>query len=243
MHKFRKLWDKQKNDFMIEHKTMGNLELFSLVCERFPECAGITFNAFCKARSRAGASLVTKPYQSRRKISIGDETVQRGYVYVKTEKGNVQKNKIVYMENHPEYVEEAGDQFVFLDGDNRNFDPENIFLLKNREKSIFQFCGGTCKGNPEATRINILRARLKIAELDLAEKAGLVCNYGSGRQLKDDRNEKSRTYSKRHRQNNLARCREQARKRYRNMTPEQRERYREYHREYERKKRNDEVSV
>lgn len=233
------IWDNAKNNFMLERKSVSNIELFNMVIESFPELNGISYNAFLKARSRAGACSRKIEYKPRRKVQLYGEKIKGGYVLVKTENGDIPKQKYIYMNANPDYKETKGDQFIFLDGNKRNFEVNNIYLLRNRERGVFQMEGGVVPGNPEATKLNILKARLKLARLDVAEKAGLTCDYGNGRRLWEDMNTKARNYNRQYRQEHLEHCRERSRNRYKNMTPEQKQRYNEYHKKWYLKKKGE----
>lgn len=120
---------------------------------------------------------------------IGAEHEKKGYIYVKIAQPDiwVSKFKYVYMQTHPDYIPSKEDQFITLDGNRRNFDPDNIYLMKKREAAIFVQYGGNKSGDPEITKLNVIRARLKLAMLDQAEKIGQVTTYTKGRRLKGDK--------------------------------------------------------
>ena len=106
------------------------------------------------------------------------------------------KQKWIWMETHPWLYNTVSknDLFVFLDGDNRNFNPNNIYKVTRGELCIVNNMGGIKKGNPELALLKIAQAKLKIATLDAGEKIGEVVDYGGGRAFRDDFNEKARIY-------------------------------------------------
>lgn len=86
---------------------------------------------------------------------------------------------------------------MFLDGDNRNFDPNNIERVPLRIMGQFNLAGGCEVGNPEVTKLRILLAKMKMARFDCGEKLGLVVNAGSARcrGFREERNRKAREYN------------------------------------------------
>ena len=94
----------------------------------------------------------------------------------------------MYLETHPREVKNINetDVFIFLDGDNRNFAPNNIERLERKLQPAFIHCGGVVKGNATLSRINLARAKLTVAMLDAGEKIGICGRTGSnGRYLKE----------------------------------------------------------
>lgn len=165
--------------------------------EKFPE-SNFSINAVSVKMSEVGACQKRKHSCNNRPLY--SERTKKGYVQIKVAQPSVwwQKQRWVYIETHPEEYNdiEETDCYYFLDGNNKNFNPNNIVRVKRREQTVFQFLGGVVKDNPELTKQHILQARLKLAQLDVGEKLGLVADGGGGRVFIDERNAKARAYQK-----------------------------------------------
>lgn len=240
------VWTPERNQWLIENtKGLKRLEAYEKFCAAFPEI-NTTIIAVSNQRSRLRCSEYEQKHGSTKIRPLYSERQKKGYLFVKVAMPSVwwSKAKFVYVATHPE---EAGeiletDAFYFLDGNNRNFDWRNIALVHRREQAIFQYYGGCVKGNPEATKIHILQARLKLVQLDAAEKIGDVMMMGDSRVIKKDHNEKARAYSQWRRDNDpeyRERMKQKMRLRSKEMTPEQKERHREVCRRYMARKREE----
>lgn len=164
--------------------------------DKFPE-SDFTEHAIATKMSEVGASR--KRCSSWKTKPLYSEQEKKHYIQIKVAQPNVwwQKQKWVYLETHPwEYknINET-DVFIFLDGDNRNFAPNNIERLERKLQPAFIHCGGIIKGNATLSRINLARAKLTVAMLDVGEKIGICGRTGNnGRFLKERRNELARKY-------------------------------------------------
>lgn len=252
MKKFRKIWDEEKNDFLRRTEGLPRLDALATFYAAYPECVGdVSPPAFFNQRCRVGAAE-KRPngYKgSRTPRPIGAEQVKKGYVRIKVAQPNVwmSKAKWVYKNAHPGEDLSERSNYIFLDGDNRNFSPDNIERVSLKLMGVFTLLGGTEEGCPEATRVRIAQAKLKLAELDLAEKVGevaFVTNKGRVmRVYKPRRNERIRAYSKkvtadpkrRRRRNEWAKG-YLAKKR---LDPEWVEKHRKYAREWAKRKREE----
>ena len=76
-------------------------------------------------------------------------------------------------ETHPGEQTEKTDNFIFLNGNNRDFRPVNIERIESKYRISFFKFGGVDE-NPEITKIRILQAKMRVAQLDLGEKIGTV---------------------------------------------------------------------
>lgn len=151
---------------------------------------GISFNGFLEMRSRLKLSPFTRQSYSTKCRPLYSEQIKKGYVRIKVAMPNVwwSKAKWVYLETHPEELKniQENDCFYFLDGNNRNFDPDNIFLVHRREQAIFQYFGGVVKDDPQQTKIHLLQARLKLTRLDKMQDIGQIKYFGNYRMTLDD---------------------------------------------------------
>jgi hypothetical protein len=89
---------------------------------------------------------------------------------------------------------------------------------------VFNSFGGCEKENPEITKLNLLRAKHKVALLDVGEKLGLTVNYGVGRCFREDVNTRAKEY--RNRPEIKIKRAEQRREKMHRMKEEQPEKYR-----------------
>lgn len=241
MKNFRKIWDDEKNAFVKSTKGMTPGDAYAAFLERYPGI-DVTRVAFCNQRSRLGAAGVcTNPNFARTPKPLYSEQIKKGLVRIKIAQPNVwiSKAQFVYMQAHPEEDYSERSNYIFLDGDTRNFNPDNIARVSLKIIGIFVQMGGTVRGNAEATRIRLAQAKLKSATYDLGEKIGTVVTVGHTRMFRKDRNEKARTYQRKaaadperkKRRNEKAREYERQRKA---NDPEYREKLRAYSREWAR---------
>lgn len=227
MKNFRKIWDDEKNAFVKSTKGMTPGDAYAAFLERYPGI-DVTRVAFCNQRSRLGAAGVcTNPNFARTPKPLYSEQIKKGLVRIKIAQPNVwiSKAQFVYMQAHPDEDYSERSNYMFLDGNTRNFDPDNIARVSLKIIGIFNSMGGTVRGNAEATRIRLAQAKLKRATLDLGEKAGLVVTQGHTRKFREDVNAAAR------KQNAKAREYERQRKA---SDPEYREKLRTYSREWAR---------
>lgn len=239
-----KIWTPEIKQWLIDNtKGMKRQEAYELFCKTFPEVK-TTLTGISNERSRLRCAEYTCSHPSTKQKPLYAEHIKKGYVFVKVAQPSVwwSKARFVYVATHPE---EAGelletDSFYFLDGNNRNFDWQNIVLVHRKEQCLFMAEGGIVPGHPDETRLNLLRARLKLAQLDAGERAGLVVKHGNSRFFREELNRKTRERLKKKYHSDeefRTRSRQYVKKYKRNMTTEQKERLRTYQREWARKKR------
>lgn len=194
MKHFRKIWDNEKDRWLREHKEMNRKEAYKLFLKSFSDVSDITDRAFYNERSRIGAVAVHNTRRSTRAKPLYSEQTKKGYVKIKVAQPNVWKTKSrwVYEETHPWEDFSERSNYIFLDGNNRNFNPNNIERVPLKLMGIFNRLGGCAKGNPEVTRLRILQAKLKAAQFDAGEKLGDVVRYGHGRASRSKKAELSR---------------------------------------------------
>lgn len=225
-----KYWNEERNQWLIDNtKGLSRNDAYDLFCKTFPD-EHITLTALCNQRSRLRCAAYTCTHTSTKQRPLYAEQVKSGYVNIKVAQPSVwwPKAKWVYIATHPEEVGEIlpTDAFYFADGNNRNFDWKNIILVHRQEQPVFVGFGGVVPGKPEETKIHLLQARLKLKQLDVGEKLGLVTTIGNGRAFREDRNRKAREYHRRKYNNDEEyrnRVRRYAKEYNMRMTPEQRE--------------------
>ena len=191
MKKFRKVWTPEINEWLKTTKGMTPGEAYALFLKTYPDIKDVTRIAFCNQRSRMGAAGPSyNPKFSRAPRSLYSEQIKKGYVRIKIAQPNVwiSKAKWVYMETHPEEYEICSTtraNYIFLDGNTRNFHPDNIARVPLNIISIFNNLGGTIKGEPELTRLRLTQAILKSKILDKMEECGKVNKYATFRSDKE----------------------------------------------------------
>lgn len=177
-----KKWTAQQESFLVEHVAEGDIKkLVRLFNETF--CTNFSYASVQWKRYTLG--IKTRECRARvRWRPVGSECVKKGYVRVKVAEPNAweQKQVWIYKQAHPEEVFEKYDSVVFLDGNNRNFNLENLFRVSKNEMGVLNRAYGSIKKNsdPQQNLNTILQIRLKIKLLDRAEPLGLVRNLGKG---------------------------------------------------------------
>ena len=244
------VWTPERKQWLIENtKGLGRQEAYDKFKAAFPDVQ-TTINGITDMRSRLKCAAYTRAHPSTRLKPLYSEHTKKGYIFVKVAMPNVwwSKAKFVYVATHPEKAGEIleTDSFYFLDGNNRNFDWQNIELVHRYEQTLFINCGGIVPGQPDISRIHLLQARLRLKQIDAAEKIGDVVIVNHFRVIKSERNAKAREYQKRKRDTDPEynrRHREYAKNARKNWTPEKRQRVRDYQREWAKNKRLKEQGV
>lgn len=221
MKHFRKIWDKQKHDFLMEHKEMKIDDCYQLFLKTFPEASDVTPTAFRNERSRIGAISIkykngSKNHASRAPKPLYSEHEKKGYIRIKVGQPNewMFKQHYVWWQNTGHKPEPKKEMVIFLDGNNRNFDFNNLFLITREAVGIFNNPNlhlGMIKGQPELTKINAMNAMLIVLTRKLGRKVGLVSESNGA--FKDDNARK-------------------AREKKQQMTKDEREEYNKKRREY-----------
>lgn len=212
----------------MKHREMKITDCYQLFLQTFPDASDVTRTAFCNERSKIGAisekyKIQNKNHGSRAPKPIFSEQIKKDYVKIKIEQPNVWmfKHHYVWWKNTGHKPEPKKETVIFLDGNNRNFDFNNLFLLPRACIAILNNPGnklGIVPGNPELTKINAMNAVLIHQIFEQGKKNGLV-SKASGR-FKSDMNE----YQK---------------NRMKNLTPEEKEKQRIKRQEYFQKIKND----
>lgn len=244
MRKFRRIWDDAKRAWLEANKGVPRKLRYEFFLLEFPDAADVTFVAFCNEASRIGATMVKNPHRSKLARPVGSEQVKKGYVRIKVAQPNVwmSKAKWVYMKAHPDEDLSERSNYVFLDGNNRNFAPENIRRVPAKAMGLFNLMGGTEAGNPGATAARIAMAKLKLAQFDAGERLGLVrASEKGGRRFKDDVRAEARRHCKAVAADPERRAKRNAYVRAylaeKSKDPDWKERRRKYQREWARKQR------
>jgi len=221
MKNFRKIWDQEKNEFLLAHKNEPILESYKLFCEKFPD-ADVTETSYRNQRSRIGAVFNhRKTYSTRAKPLLSEHT-KKGYIRIKIAQPNVWmfKQHYVWMINTGHKPNPKTETVIFLDGNNRNFNFENLFLLPRNCICILNnpyLKLGIVKDNPEMSLINCHTAMLIKEYHNKAKDLGLLNSQG---QFKDAINKRARL---------------------RNSTPERKEKLRLNQKKYYQKLKSDPI--
>lgn len=238
-----KKWTAEHDTLLHEIKGKSAAERFRIFNEVFPGFTNKT--GLLNRASRIGAVVKKCPRKGHTKARpLYSEQFKKGYVRIKVAQPSTwwQKSKWVWVATHPGEPFDEKDCYYFMDGDNRNFAPDNIEKLGRHEITAFQQCGGIVPGQPELSRLNLLRARLKLAQLDAGEKIGEVVTQAHYRVFREERNAKARERNRRryatdpeYRQKIVSYAK--ANRERIKSDPERLEKRRRYQREWARKKR------
>ena len=168
-------WTPEMLDFVKSTKGQDRETAYKAFCEKF---TGITAMAFYGQRSRSKVAP-NKPHGSNKRAKLYEERVKGDYVQIKVAMPASWKSKArwVWEETHPGEQTAKTDTFIFLNGNNRDFRPENIERIEAKLRILLIKFGGADE-NPDVTRVRILQAKMRSAQLDLGEKIGTVRLYG-----------------------------------------------------------------
>lgn len=141
----------------------------------------VTPCAFYNQRSRSGISPKKPRCKGTSTRPLYAESMSKNEIRIKVAQPNVwiSKTRWVWEETHPGELAEESDNFFFANGDKTDYNPKNIIRVKARERTLFIQAGGV-NTDPEITKLNLYNARLKLAQLDLGEKIGIVKAYKHG---------------------------------------------------------------
>ena len=164
-------WTPEMLDFVKSTKGQDRETAYKALCEKF---TGITAMAFYGQRSRSKVAP-NKPHGSNKRAKLYEERVKGDYVQIKVAMPASWKSKArwVWEETHPGEQTAKTDTFIFLNGNNRDFRPVNIERIEGKYRTLFLKFGGADE-NPDVTRVRILQAKMRSAQLDLGEKIGTV---------------------------------------------------------------------
>lgn len=96
---------------------------------------------------------------------VGSFQEKKGYIRIKVAEPNhwMQYQRYVWEQNHPGESAE-GKTVIFMDGNNRNFDPANLECVERGELSVMAKLGCTAESSREERELYLLRARLVCAK-------------------------------------------------------------------------------
>lgn len=96
---------------------------------------------------------------------VGSFQEKKGYIRIKVAEPNkwMQYQRYVWEQNHPGQSAE-GKTVIFMDGNNRNFDPSNLECVERGELSVMSALGCTAESSREERELYLLRARLVCAK-------------------------------------------------------------------------------
>ena len=96
---------------------------------------------------------------------VGSFQIKKDYVRIKVAEPNrwMQYQRYVWEQNHPGESAE-GKTVIFMDGNNRNFDPNNLECVERGELSVMSAMGCTAESTREERELFLLRARLICAK-------------------------------------------------------------------------------
>lgn len=121
----------------------------------------------CLLKKKPKPPKKKKPRIPHNKRKIGDERVDKdGYIIVKIANPSVWMRKGRYLYEKYHNVKLGRNDFIiFLDGDKRNFNKENLYRVTQEEIAVFNKCFKIHE-NPEATRAGILLSKIKLKKFE-----------------------------------------------------------------------------
>jgi len=164
--------------------------------------------AFTTHLCEHGIHLNLKPWQNgtgtfggRAPRPVGSEQFKKGYIRVKVAMPNKWKLKGVYVWEtaHGETLDNRHECVIFLDGNNRNFEPSNLEKIPRTIMAVLNNLrspGDTA----EDVKIKIALAELKHAKHEAARRQGLCYERDykhGGRAIKSDAVARARKYNQR----------------------------------------------
>lgn len=160
-----------------EHGYRCRQELLDELNATFGTSFSIT--AFCTHCYESGIQLglafsnskVVRGEAHWRHRPVGSLQEKKGYVRIKVAEPNhwMQYQRYVWEQVHPGQSAE-GMTVIFMDGDNRNFEPSNLERVTRAELSVMAALGHTADMTREERELVLLRARIAIAQMKLAGK-------------------------------------------------------------------------
>lgn len=160
-----------------EHGYRCRQELLDELNATFGTSFSIT--AFCTHCYESGIQLglafsnskVVRGEAHWRHRPVGSLQEKKGYVRIKVAEPNhwMQYQRYVWEQAHPGQSAE-GMTVIFMDGDNRNFEPSNLERVTRAELSVMAALGHTADMTREERELVLLRARIAIAQMKLAGK-------------------------------------------------------------------------
>lgn len=109
-------------------------------------------------------------------VPVGTESELKGYIIVKTDKPDGLSARRWWKFKHHLIWEEAygeipkGMNVIFADGNNRNFDLDNLILVSDAELAIMNKCNLYFKDDADATKCGVGIAKLMIRRKERAKK-------------------------------------------------------------------------
>ena len=241
-----KVYKKEITDWLITNTNkMKSKTAFELFQKQFPDVK-VSYASFKQKRSDLA---ITEHQLKTRCRPLYSERICGKRLCIKVQLSPskwVSKQSWIYKETHPEELNEIrlDDCFVFADGNTNNFAVENIIRVPIKFMANFIRLGGVVKGNADATKINLARAKLNSSILDCLEDLGEVCHHtGTSRVTKEKSREARRRYLEKVYSDPeklkiyKEKINERNKTRWANLTEEQKIKQRQRAREWARKKR------
>lgn len=126
---------------------------------------------------------------------VGSFQIKKDYVRIKVAEPNrwMQYQRYVWEQHHPGESAE-GKTVIFMDGNNRNFDPNNLECVERGELSVMSAMGCTAESTREERELFLLRARLICAKSKIlgSKEATRLRNKMNYEKKKDDPEVKAR---------------------------------------------------
>lgn len=120
-------------------------------------------------------SLFKKGHLPQTTLPLGTErTGKDGFVRIKVNNERGAKNRsnrwelkhhVIYKKYHPDIEKSRTDQIIFLDGNKRNFDINNLELVTRREQIALAQFGELYNSDVTRAAIQLVRLRMKLLDM------------------------------------------------------------------------------
>ena len=155
----------------LNEKFNENIPLSSILAfkQRYKLKSGVNSGQWKKGACPSGSKIFKKgniPYNKR---PIFSERIREGYIEIKVSDPSVweSKHRYIYTQKHGEIPK--GYKVTFADGNKRNFDINNLILIKSGESMAMCNIGLYSK-NPEITKTGLLLAKMIMKTRKLKNK-------------------------------------------------------------------------
>ena len=155
-----------------EHGFNNRQEIIDEINRRF----GRQFNmrAFCTHVYECGIHLgfarsqVVTGEKHWRHRNVGELQIKKDYVRIKVAEPNkwMQYQRYVWEQTHPGQSAE-GRRVIFMDGNNRNFSPDNLECITKAEQTMMNNLGCTASSTRAEREVFLLRARLLLKKSEI----------------------------------------------------------------------------
>ena len=156
-------WTDEQLDFLMKNKELNSTDLTERLNVKF----GTTYTRGAVVDKRSEIHAVKKS-RIKKGLPLYSEIEKKGYIWIKVQEYPCKwlpKQKYVWLKEHPGEKVENNDVFIFLDMNNRNFNPANIIKI-NRKDLMTLNMHNPLGENVEKNKVLISIAKLRRITLE-----------------------------------------------------------------------------